>query len=351
MNKLVIIGNGFDLAHGLKTRYSDFILWYLNDITEKRNKVPKDGIEIYEDDLLEIKYHRHFFDHQFKDIKDFLEFTKGNGYLSIKYKHPFIEELIYELADANWVDIEYKYYDSIIGFYRLYEKGQLDHRGLEKNIQELNHCFSNIKNELEKYLSQFEINNRIIDREIETHINKLFSEIEIYEQVYFLNFNYTSTIEQYTRYTPKGYSINYIHGELNSKKNPIIFGYGDEMDLYYEKIERLNSNESLKYFKSFSYLKTKNYQDLSSFIKSNQYEVHIIGHSCGLSDRILLNSVFEHSNCHKINLFFHEKDQSSNDYFDKTIEISRHFKSESKHRMRNIIASEEESKPLKRFQP
>lgn len=28
MNRLVIIGNGFDLAHGLKTSYKDFIEWY-----------------------------------------------------------------------------------------------------------------------------------------------------------------------------------------------------------------------------------------------------------------------------------------------------------------------------------
>ena len=28
MNRLVLIGNGFDLAHGLKTRYEDFLNWY-----------------------------------------------------------------------------------------------------------------------------------------------------------------------------------------------------------------------------------------------------------------------------------------------------------------------------------
>ena len=28
MNRLILIGNGFDLAHGLKTKYSDFIEWY-----------------------------------------------------------------------------------------------------------------------------------------------------------------------------------------------------------------------------------------------------------------------------------------------------------------------------------
>ena len=31
MNRLIIIGNGFDLAHGLKTSYHDFILYYLKD--------------------------------------------------------------------------------------------------------------------------------------------------------------------------------------------------------------------------------------------------------------------------------------------------------------------------------
>lgn len=28
MNRLVIIGNGFDMAHGLRSSYMDFINWY-----------------------------------------------------------------------------------------------------------------------------------------------------------------------------------------------------------------------------------------------------------------------------------------------------------------------------------
>jgi hypothetical protein len=31
MNRLIIIGNGFDLAHGIKTSYHDFILDYLKE--------------------------------------------------------------------------------------------------------------------------------------------------------------------------------------------------------------------------------------------------------------------------------------------------------------------------------
>ncbi len=31
MNRLILIGNGFDLAHGLKTSYHDFILDYFKN--------------------------------------------------------------------------------------------------------------------------------------------------------------------------------------------------------------------------------------------------------------------------------------------------------------------------------
>ena len=46
MNRLVIIGNGFDIAHGLKTSYMDFINWYLDcrvkSFIEETTKVSKD---------------------------------------------------------------------------------------------------------------------------------------------------------------------------------------------------------------------------------------------------------------------------------------------------------------------
>lgn len=42
MNRLIIIGNGFDLAHGLKTSYHDFILDFLK---ENCTKAMKEGVK------------------------------------------------------------------------------------------------------------------------------------------------------------------------------------------------------------------------------------------------------------------------------------------------------------------
>lgn len=50
MNQIIIIGNGFDLAHGLKTSYSHFLLWYFNQAISTFNKKNK-----YEDALISIE--------------------------------------------------------------------------------------------------------------------------------------------------------------------------------------------------------------------------------------------------------------------------------------------------------
>lgn len=35
MNRIILIGNGFDLAHGLKNSYADFILWCCENRIQK----------------------------------------------------------------------------------------------------------------------------------------------------------------------------------------------------------------------------------------------------------------------------------------------------------------------------
>lgn len=73
INRLILVGNGFDLSHGLKTRYNDFILWYL----KTRIKFAlEDGS--YTDDLINIKLvSKHFLTmltkHELETIDKFVE--------------------------------------------------------------------------------------------------------------------------------------------------------------------------------------------------------------------------------------------------------------------------------------
>src|SRR5690554_4361943 len=57
MNRLILIGNGFDLAHGLNTSYKDFIFWYLDRCFD--NAGIYTSSEPYEDKFLHITVLEH----------------------------------------------------------------------------------------------------------------------------------------------------------------------------------------------------------------------------------------------------------------------------------------------------
>lgn len=137
--------------------------------------------------------------------------------------------------------------------------------------------------------------------------------------------------------------IIHIHGRVaDIDRNPIVFGYGDESDPSYQKIEDSGKNIYLEHIKSFNYFKTGNYHKLLSYIDSAPYVVYIVGHSCGLSDRVLLNEIFEHPNCEKIEIFYHVKNDGSDNFREITQEISRHFRPHNKNIMRRRIGNKNE---------
>lgn len=149
-----------------------------------------------------------------------------------------------------------------------------------------------------------------------------------------LNFNYTNTTNYYE--DPRHFerfsdtltkvSLNHIHGDLNNQKtNPMIFGFGDELDEDYMRIEKTNNNDFLENVKSINYLESDNLKKLLEFANSDDYQIYIMGHSCGVSDRTLLNTLFEHKNCATVKFFYHKKEDGTDNYSDIIRNISRNF--------------------------
>ena len=123
-----------------------------------------------------------------------------------------------------------------------------------------------------------------------------------------------------------------------------IYANGQKMPLDLGKLPFSNNNLLFEHIKSFGYFKTQNYHNLIRFIEDADYQVYIIGHSCGLSDRTMLKEIFENEKCKSIKIFYYSKTPFDNDYIEKTMEISRHFK--DKGLMRKKIVSFPLSKSL-----
>jgi hypothetical protein len=349
MNRLIIIGNGFDLAHGIKTSYHDFILDYLKSCliqcSESGNfTISGSNFEriggYFKDDLIEIKLKNKYTNvkyidkiKEFNSIKELVEYVKAYEF---NFTHSFelLQNTVNEYCTLNWVDLEDRYFDLLVKYS---DKNSRSY-SIDK-IRVINEKFEILKQLLQEYLiTQQSYFSNFSDKEpiINCFCDKIYKhelvsvalEENIFpDNLYFLNFNYTNKFEEYYKHCkikiPS--KFNYIHGDLFAGHGNPIFGFGDELDKRYLGFEEEKNNELFKHIKSFEYLKTKNYYLLTRFIESNDFQVHIYGHSCGLSDRTMLNQIFEHDNCKSIKIFYHKKVDGTNDYTEKTYEIARHF--------------------------
>jgi hypothetical protein len=357
MNRLILIGNGFDLAHGLKTSYHDFILDYLKKIFKSGLNIginQKGYKEFSIDDYLLITIKDPINLNEF-DINSSNSISELKEKFSAEIRHrifseKFLSTIINTIKTKSWVDIERFYYQELKKHLKKYNKTEQEGNNMSGIIDDLvrtNKQLDYIKNKLKEYLVEIQSKdiNLINDLKEIIHSNLAPNITILHEQpalidngeILFLNFNYTQTPNYYL--DTNDVIIN-IHGELKENKNPIIFGYGDEVDKFYEQIEDLNENEFFKHIKSFDYLKTSNYSKLLGFLEKGEFEIFVMGHSCGLSDRTMLSTIFEHKHCNKIKIFYHNTEE----YRTKTYEISRHFN--DKAIMRSRIVPLEESTPM-----
>lgn len=356
MNRLVIIGNGFDMAHGLKTSYIDFINWYWDQRvasfvgnTTRESEDCLCRLTIKNDCWNVFSYNNSYFSKGLLHKEewsgsDVFQYIKSNPHDFFIESSPFFEAILQSIETKGWVDIENDYYQLL--------KDKIDNPNSKVCVNELNEQLAFLQGKLVEYLQTLDIpemrndlggemldNFNPADFSTEGKMKALanigldISECNGFrhnfevrrklfpERTMLLSFNYTNTANYYGNDST---THNYIHGELAHPEN-IIFGYGDELDKSYQDILDKNDNAFLKNVKSVRYLETRHYHDLLEFLLAAPFQVLIMGHSCGNSDRTLLNTVFEHENCVSIKPYYHKRKDGSDNYMELVQNISRNF--------------------------
>lgn len=298
------------------------------------------------------------------DGKSLISLIKRNANFQYNQSR-FLEAITKCIEKNNWVDIEKEYYNLLSKDFESSDN---------ESIEQLNRELECLKNNLIVYLNEVEkklINEYIIDNNIkekifepinprdisieakekfeffknnrlahDSHYKSLLNKYNTYkllkdidqrnskelylpDSILLLNFNYTKTADLYLP-NEDIFKVNHIHGKLSNPKS-IIFGYGDELDENYKKLLKDNNNEYLKNIKSINYLNYTNYREMLSYIESAPYQIYIMGHSCGLSDKTLLNTLFEHKNCVSIKPFYYINAEGRDNYTDIVQNISRNF--------------------------
>ncbi|GAB3164545.1 AbiH family protein [Telluribacter humicola] len=369
MNRIVILGNGFDMAHNLATGYRDFIKYlkaefidFVNTGSEQQIVVehklfyftPGEGVQINETIPLKA-----VFDPP-KPINSWDELLnnaliKYNNNLTVKaqvsYKNRLLGYVFNSSNIVTWGGFENDYKEVLTNIMlgRTPTKNGLNFKGY--TVEMLNKDLGEIIELLYIYLKEHITIPKSLDQEIlprlltqpmrewRTNSNSISKygkislidkngEAEKLEHVLFLSFNYTSTIQNYlfkdsnfpaidncnldynsrNRITT---SLRYIHGDLNDGvPNSLIFGYGDELDENQALLETLN-DEFLRHIKSVLYTRSPYYREVIDFLDADEFDIIIYGHSCSNTDRTLLNTLFEHENCISIQPYLHNKSDMS----------------------------------------
>lgn len=395
MNRIILVGNGFDLAHGLSTSYASFIDWYWGEwekvLRESKKQEEADALccfRLASEDKSFVDFLGRFkpnFDYVNKS-----EFIKSLAKIStcVNEKSLFLERICKSVNSKGWVDIENEYYELL-----KYSLGKTRYGNHKIVVEDLNRQLKYLQERLIIYLSTIDINDKIkreningiifspikhrdisvsasntlvehvkhgllcSDNELKMKLglykysfsdfaylnefrkeqrsddyllrhellaNKYPDEFLLPDGIMILNFNYTDTAKLYLPIPKPGFEINHIHGKLNNPES-VIFGYGDELDDNYRDISNLNDNEYLKNFKSIKYLEADRYRKALEFMEAAPFQVYIMGHSCGNSDRTLLNTLFEHKNCVSIKPYYYKRKDGKDNYLDIVQNISRNF--------------------------
>jgi len=385
MNRIVLIGNGFDLAHHLRTKYEHFIDWYwdyrVNGFVNNHTNKSTDCLCTFECLLQETWYSYYFYLPKiFQKLtgKEVVQSIRKDPYRYKVTYSSFFENICKSIETKGWVDIENEYY-------RLLTEYALTNSNAEY-LKGLNEQLNYLKDLLTKYLGfidKQEVNinesikskiyapiklddisvagKSILKENVDSWVGQndivvrdkirryglneegfdeaityfrdnykagkvLFTDVPrqylLPDAVMLLNFNYTHTAQLYHN-ADLGF-INYIHGKIDAPQSA-IFGYGDELDDDYKRLQKLNDNECLCNVKTIKYQESDNYRKLLSFAESAPYQVCIMGHSCGNSDRTLLNTLFEHKNCISIKPYFYIKEDGTDNYLELIQNISRNF--------------------------
>lgn len=368
---VLILGNGFDLAHGLPTRYSDFLKFCkITELLHKSHDNCKeieilnfnDCLEYINNSKVHFKIKKIFSKIFDEKIDIFLEINRYSKieYLLINKIYFYIEDNIWfqyfwniysdgnnQNLGENWIDFEGEIEKIIqildrktdemdLSFYEIFEEGNrstfkandnIDNFEIFKEIINCNNFYQISINELVNRLYK-DLNNLIFALEIylsdfvnKMNISSISPDIKGINPDFIINFNYTNT---YKRLYSDNSSQNlyYIHGFCrdlqyrdNVEDNNMVLGCGEYSNDYETKYA-----DSFDLFKKYiqriekdTLMKNDEYFDI---IKSD-YEIHnetaqvfIFGHSLGEIDSDILQDYIDNP-ATKLTVFCKDKNAIS----------------------------------------
>ncbi len=308
---ILILGNGFDLAHGLNTKYVDF----LNYCQEKYSTTKNVGVDNSNNFLFENIWVKHFLNKTLEgdkwidlenEIYNVIEKISRLPYFKNNDTYEKYKEIAFFISKDYW-DLNL---DDAQRYFR--EPSTINRRNcyciwLKEFITFLYLQLRDFVNEFEKYL--IKEGNKTINTTPKYNLRISKGCVSL------LNFNYTDTCE-------KLYNINfnhnncgiktkavYVHGKVNNENGCNLVLGTHSFDN--EKIP-VEFNIFKKHHQRHRYRTIEPYQELLNELKYSKKiytpVFHIIGHSLDKTDHNILRHILLAREKSVINIYYHDEE-------------------------------------------
>ncbi|MCL2414150.1 MAG: bacteriophage abortive infection AbiH family protein [Bacteroidales bacterium] len=157
MNRIILIGNGFDLAHGLETSYRSFVDNFWKNIGVEFNNYTGERGTYLDNDFLSIgplySKPRELFQN-YNSLTNWLSLRSNrDAGTFIRFKNLFLKQITEKHSLEKWVDVEEEYHQEIKSIIQKTSRYSRISREITP-IEKLNEDFEKIKQALENYLSE-----------------------------------------------------------------------------------------------------------------------------------------------------------------------------------------------------
>jgi len=280
MKSLFIIGNGFDLSHGLETKYEDFHKYLQTQYQDANGEtfiqpevsmMPKGGEEC--DDTSAVSF-----------LMRIISATSGDEWNDI-------ETTLGILDFGEWLAIDYKSEED--NPWNIVRRNEDIALNLKVAALKISEYFSD-------WINTIEINKKVtIKRDFANLIDK--------DNDLFLSFNYTKTLE--ILYRAK--AVCHIHGKQGEN---LLFGHGNDKDDYEENMAKYMGAEhilqeihdSLRKNTANAIIKNRKFFDSISHVG----KIYSYGFSFSDVDKIYIEQICKQLSSSKVTWYLNRRDSS-----------------------------------------
>lgn len=308
---IVILGNGYDIFHGNKTTYKDFVesldedtnVWniYFKNILHIQNWIDIENefgkiIESY----INFKNEYSTFYITFPYNKNYEQLIHFFGFTVNVYNEPYEETYIQHNKTKSKQKLKCDFDSIIISKY--YENHKIPNLVVDNSIINFNDIdkiiiedFNAIKKKL-----QLHIQNNVSTNESDYKNSSIQKVISNYDNVIVLNFNYTNTLQFYN----KNITNIFVHGSIEDK---IVLGTNNTLtetfSFFRKDIQALSSDINYK----------NKFVSALGIIEPSLVDLIVLGHSFDLNDYDKFNFIYKvahnkYFHIDSLNLFYYNEE-------------------------------------------